>query len=156
MASFSKAVLSLKVPPYSSIEYCGIQRKYFPKWEGWKIIDSGEIPDEELVDDFYNIFFWSKLKGDEIKSQELAELMFIFSVTNGKRKLIDKLDRVLGLESNGLLLSSTVSRINDTDTKYLFLHLYSEFAEFCIMMDKKKDFCKLLKIYNKFTETFLS
>jgi len=154
MAIFAKAVQHLKQPPYSTIEYCGINRKFFPKWEGWRVIDSGEIPDEELVDDFYNIFFWSKLKCDEIVSQELAELMFVFSVANGKRKLIDKLDRVLGLESNGLLLNATVSRINDSDTKCLFLHLYSEFAEFCIMMDKKKDFCKLLKIYNKFTETF--
>lgn len=156
MANFSKAMDSLKQyndSKDSSIEYCGIQRKFFPKWEGWYCIDNNELPSDKLVQDFYNIYFWAKLRGDEIFSQEFAELLFLFSITNGKRKTLDKLDRILGTSSGGVINSFIIHKINSSDINFLFMYMYAELCEFCIMLDKKRDFCKLLKVYNKFTST---
>lgn len=156
MAKLSKALQHVKSFPVSNIEYYGIQRKFFPKWEGWDIIDSGEIPDDKLVSDFYNIYFWAKLRGDEIYNQELAELIFLFSITNGKKKAIEKLDRVFGSSSDGLMTSFIIHKINNYDVKFLFMFFYAELCEFCIMLDKKKDFCRLLRIYNEFVNKILS
>lgn len=153
MANFTKAMSSLRVSQDSRdsmIEYCGIQRKFFPKWEGWNYIDNQELPSNEMVNDFYNMYFWAKIRGDEIVNQELAELIFLFSITNGKRKALDKLDRVLGTSSGGIMNSFIIQKINSADIKFLFMYLYSELCEFCIMLDKKKDFCKYLKVYNQF------
>ena len=150
MADFIKALEFTKTSNDSLIEYCGIQRKFFPKWEGWALLDNQEIPSDELVQDFYNIYFWAKLRGDEIINQEFAELLFLFSVTNGKKKAIDKLDRVLGTSSGGVMNSFLILKINSADIKFLFMYFYAEICEFCIMLDKKKDYCKLLKIYNQF------
>lgn len=150
MADFIKALEFTKTSNDSLIEYCRIQRKFFPKWEGWALLDNQEIPSDELVQDFYNIYFWAKLRGDEIINQEFAELLFLFSITNGKKKTIDKLDRVLGTSSGGVMNSFLILKINSADIKFLFMYFYAEICEFCIMLDKKKDFCKLLKIYNQF------
>ena len=150
MANFAQALTLLNDFNISNIEYLGIQRKFFPKWEGWDIIDNYQIPEYKLVSDFYNVFFWSKLKGDLIYNQDLANLLFIFSITNGKRKTIDKLDRVFGTYSNGVMNNEMINLINSSDINFLFMYMYAELCEFCIMLDKKKDFCKLLKIYNSF------
>lgn len=156
MANLKLALKHIEAFPVSIIEYYGIQRKFFPKWEGWDIIDKGEIPNESLVVDFYNIYFWSKIRGDEIYNQEFAELLFLFSITNGKRKAIEKLDRVFGSSSDGLMTSFLMHKINNTDIKFLFMFFYSELCEFCIMLDKKKDFCKLLRVYNSFVSRYIS
>lgn len=137
----------------SNIEYLGIQRKFFPKWEGWALIDNNQVPSYQMVYDFYNIFFWSKLKGDLIDNQDLAELLFMFSITNGKRKTIDKLDRVFGADSNGTMNNLLITKLNGANINFIFMFIYAELCEFCIMLDKKRDFCKLLKIYNSFVNS---
>ena len=150
MAEFSKAVQMVKLQPSTQFNYCGIERRFFPKWKGWIFIDNNELPSDELVDKFYTEFFWDKLRLSELHSQDLAELIFVFSICNGKRKIIDKLDRVLGMSSDGLLTSFMIQKLNSLDANFIFLYLYAELVEFCFLVGTKKDFMRLLRIYNRF------
>lgn len=150
MASFDKAMGIINNFSISNQDYLGIQRKFFPKWEGWVIVDNNCRPPDKVINDFYYGFFWDKLNCSIIVSQHIAELIFLFSITNGKRKTIDKLDRIFSTNSNGIMSSELITLINSSDTKFIFMYLYAEFCEFCIMLDKKKDFYKLLKVYNSF------
>jgi lysozyme family protein len=76
--------------------YCGISRRAWPKWEGWRYADNraasspsvqATIRDYEylqkLVADFYCANFWLPIHGDEIESQEIAEYLFDFAVNSG-------------------------------------------------------------------------
>lgn len=150
MADLQEAMVNIKNTYSFNIEFYGIIREYFPKWIGWDLLDNNITPSYDMVVDFYEEFFWSKLKCNNVDSQYIANLIFIFSSTNGKKKLIDKLDRIFSTNSNGTMTNEMVNLINSSEPKFLFLYLYAELCEFCIMLDKKKDFCKLLKVYNQF------
>ena len=76
-------------------------------------------------------------------------MLFLFSILNGKKKTIEKLSRVLARDIL-LVNNEVINEINSVDVIKLFMYLYCEISEFCIMLDKKQDFYKLLRIYNKF------
>lgn len=66
----------------------GIARNFHSDWEGWKIIDEYKrkqgfpgnlkkdkrLPDMELT--FYKKRFWNVIRGDEISSQEIANMIY--------------------------------------------------------------------------------
>lgn len=73
--------------------YCGVSRKWFPKWGGWAIVDKHKplktnqhIKDPELekcLEDFYKKEFWDKINGDTIPLQKMANEMFDMAVNAG-------------------------------------------------------------------------
>jgi len=75
--------------------YRGVSRKYHENWSGWSIIDgmknqTGWIVqldlDKELqkrVHEFYFANFWMKIKGEEIKDQDVAEELYDTAVNMG-------------------------------------------------------------------------
>ncbi len=77
--------------------YCGISRRNFPDWEGWKAVDhyksefgmpqyGQEIPQAaKYVDTFYQTNFWGMIHGSEIRSQAIANLLFDMAVNSGAR-----------------------------------------------------------------------
>ncbi len=87
--------------------YCGISRRNFPDWEGWKAVDhyksefgmpqfGQEIPQaDKYVEDFYSKNFWGPISGNEIKSQSVANLMFDIAVNSGARFSILSTQEVL-------------------------------------------------------------
>ncbi len=103
--------------------YRGISRRYFPAWQGWKIIDA--IPLERkiknarfaevdpLVAPLYKINFWDPIYGDLIKNQRLAEVMFDFAVTSGVRDAVLLAQKVsIVLHPDGIMGPNTVNWIN--------------------------------------------
>ena len=151
MANFNKALDYVKTGTYSTICYEGISRKFFPKWVGWKFIDDGFTDYDKLdkmVDDFYYTYFWIKLKLDDVQDQNLANLILYFAVQNGKKKAVQKVQRVLKLPQGGLMTEELVGSINSIN----FLELYCEYIEFCISYNKKKELELLLTIYNRYLE----
>ena len=70
--------------------YCGISRKWFPKWTGWQLVDAakplkhGQIIKSELlpkfVRSFYKNEFWDKIGGDKIEPQALANQVYDMAV----------------------------------------------------------------------------
>lgn len=73
--------------------YCGISRKNFPNWQGWKIVDGYKpitkgdtIKDvilEGLKKSFYKNNFWDKCKLDFEDNQELANNIYDTAVLEG-------------------------------------------------------------------------
>jgi len=78
-------------PNDSGLEtFCGISRKYWPDWSGWVAIDGlkthgakilpGDPTLRPQVIEFYRDNFWLPIHGDEIESQEIADMVFDCSV----------------------------------------------------------------------------
>lgn len=77
--------------------YCGVSRKNHPDWQGWSAVDkfksefgqpvyNQEIKEaDKYVEEFYRQVFWHQIKGDEIKSQCVANLLFDIAVNCGSR-----------------------------------------------------------------------
>ena len=152
MAKFSKSLslLDLSTLEYinSGVSFQGIIKDYFPKWEGWNLIDSGITPSEDCVKNFYRDYFWRPLKGDLIFNQEIASLILIFSVLSGKKKAICKIQRILNMEPSGVIDNMTLMAINYANPKLLFLELYSEFSELYITDNNISNLKKLLPVYH--------
>lgn len=74
--------------------FCGISRKYWPEWSGWAILDGARESGVSIesfskrtsvfvdmhVSPFYRHNFWLPIHGDEIESQEIADMVFDCSV----------------------------------------------------------------------------
>ena len=89
--------------------YKGISRKYHPAWPGWKLVDdaiSANSADKlnnqqlnQLVQDFYRIEFWNKIKGDFLPNQDIANELFDTSIN-------------LGVTAASKILQSTINLLN--------------------------------------------
>lgn len=128
----------------------GIHRKYFPKWQGWDILDYGGIPSDYLVDEFYREFFWDRLKMDSIDNQCLADLLITFATVSGKKKAINKLQRILGIELADTLSIKDINLINNSNQELLFLNVFAEFVEFYVSVDTPERIKPLLNVYYKY------
>lgn len=152
MADFNK---SMELLPYKTInknEYKGIHRKFFPKFAGFEMIDSGSIDTyilEDLAYQFYNSYFYIKLKCNYIASQYIADLLFLFSIANGKKKAVSKLQRVLKLPITGTMDFNTLSKLDSVEQNKLFLHLYAEIIEFYSNVGSINDIKLILPVYYK-------
>ena len=141
MANLSKALTLVKAnlshlnknSKANPLEYFyGIDRKYFPKWEGWSELDAGGTPSDASVADFYNQFFWQKLECNYIGDQHVANLLMAFAVISGKKKAISKLQRVLKREVTGQFDPCDIIYLNTSNATAVFLSLFSEITEFYI------------------------
>lgn len=109
-------------PNDSGLEtYCGISRKYWPKWEGWKLVDYYKplkswqvIQDarlEEMVNDFYFLEQWGHFLGSAITDQKVAGFLFDWYV-NSKGYAIKNAQRLVGVNDDGVMGPKTLSAIN--------------------------------------------
>lgn len=115
--------------------YCGIARVHWPQSSIWPIIDrvkkqsplkrgafvSGPDGDKlkGLVADFYRIQFWDDIRGNDIKSQSVANYLFDWHVTSGAiavRQVQDLLD----IDVDGKVGNQTINSINAADPHRLF------------------------------------
>lgn len=100
---------------------CGISRRFFPNWEGWKIVDqvkslNGNIDDllkdvsfKMVVAKFYKATFWNIFLGDEIKDQNIANELFDTGVNMGVKTAVTFLQQSLNvLNKNGALFPDLV------------------------------------------------
>lgn len=125
----------------------GVSRKYFPKWEGWYIIDSGGTPSQEVLYTFYKDFFWDNIQGDLIETQCIANLLLTFATISGKRKMTSKLQRVLNTDITGILTLSNISQLNSSNPNEVFLRLLVEFVELYVSMNTPERIKPLLSVY---------
>lgn len=100
---------------------CGISRRYFPNWEGWKIVDqvkssNGNIDNllkdtsfKMLVAKFYKATFWDVFLGDEIENQDVANELFDTGVNMGVKTAVTFLQKSLNvLNKNATLFPDLV------------------------------------------------
>lgn len=93
--------------------YRGISRVNFPDWAGWSTIDARKpiayntvFPDlEPLVSSFYKANFWDPLLADQIKNQNIANILVDWKV-NGDGFSVENLQKIL--VTLGILSASDV------------------------------------------------
>lgn len=111
--------------------YKGIARKFWPKWDGWKIIDeykkthklkNGDFIKnsdlDQLVLDFYKKEFWDVVGGDKIEDQNTANTLYDFGVNAGYGRSIQNIEIVLAMKPTGRISAKLLERINNPE-KYL-------------------------------------
>jgi len=123
--------------------YCGISRKFFPKWQGWELIDDlkikyyGKLKTNYKVnisefiykiDQFYLKYFWKPLRCDEIKNPILAEHLFDCGINLGKKSAVKFFQEtfnslwspeIMGneLKVDGLIGPKTIGALNSSNDK---------------------------------------
>lgn len=112
--------------------YAGISRKFWPKWEGWKIVDRykplkrnqkiNNIVLHDMILDFYKENFWDVLGADDIEDQQTAYKLYDFGVTSGQSRTIQQIQKVLGLPVTGKISTKLIEAINNP-----VAHLYNKF-----------------------------
>ena len=87
-------------------EYC--KRKGKPKPT---VVDLKKITNEEILD-LANMLYWSKIQGDNIKNQSIANLCFdcVWGSGTGYIKVIQK---VLGVSADGIFGNISLSTLNN-------------------------------------------
>ena len=103
--------------------YAGVARNFHPEWKGWPIIDAikktralnrGEkINDPALevcVHDFYKASFWDRILGDQIADQQVANILYDWTLTSGGA--IKEVQQALGLQADGKVGPATIGAIN--------------------------------------------
>ena len=103
--------------------YAGIARKFHPDWIGWKYIDAGDTPQTQLVRDFYHYTFWMPVKGDQIKSQKVATVLFCQFVNMGA-PAVKLAQAAAGVVADGKIGPKTLAAINECDESW-FLNRYA-------------------------------
>lgn len=118
--------------------YAGIARNYHPNWEGWQIIDRGDLDNPILtqkVRDFYKSNFWKSCKGEDITNQKIAESIFDFAVNAGTRTASKLAQIVVDATPDGIIGSKTLAKLNNCDDE-LFISKFAlakvaRYAEIC-------------------------
>lgn len=95
------------------------QKTYNLYYEG----DVKYITDEQ-VETIYRVGFWKRIKGDDIQSQKVAELLFDYAVNSGVVTASKKIQALVGVVQDGKIGSITVEAINKKNPDTLFNELY--------------------------------
>lgn len=107
--------------------YAGIARNFHSDWQGWSLIDNNDLDNPkltQLVFEFYKQKFWDKVKGDQIKSQRIAQTLFDFSVNAGVKTASKLAQIVVGATPDGIIGEKSLEKINAADEE-LFVTKYA-------------------------------
>lgn len=88
----------------------------------YKSLENMCLADPEFkaeMDTIYRKLYWDKIKGDEIQSQDVANILYDFAVNSGPGRAIKHIQRILGVAADGALGPKTVAAINASDAKDL-------------------------------------
>lgn len=120
--------------------YMGVARKFYPNWEGWKIVDYvksknggklswnyriNNVDLDHLVKVFYYKNFWLRRRLNHVKDANIAGLIFDFGVNaggNGVKVLQGVLNEQFGkkLSVDGAIGPKSLEAINSVNPKSLF------------------------------------
>lgn len=90
-----------------------------------KATDCNDVKDltKKEAEAIYKKNYWDKIKGDQISSQSVAELLFDYAVHSGISRASKVIQELVGVEADGVIGPKTVEAINKQDTKDLFERL---------------------------------
>lgn len=86
----------------------------------------------------YKIGYWDKIKGDQIKCQQVAELLFDFAVNSGVVQASKTIQRIVGVKEDGIIGPMTINAINSKDGKWLFDELKKAREQFYLSLNKPR------------------
>ena len=92
--------------------YAGISERSNPDWRGWALIDSGAPPPElhSAVHDRYRERYWTPIRGDDIKDDDVCEVMFSCAVLSGPRRAIKLAQQCVEERADGVIGPRTCGR----------------------------------------------
>lgn len=103
----------------------GVARKAHPNWPGWRIVDSyrnrlgfpkslyGDALLQRMVHSLYKTSYWDIIRGDEIKDQAAANMIYDSAVNIGTRPAIKLAQRSLALPETGIMNNTTLNKLNN-------------------------------------------
>jgi lysozyme family protein len=105
--------------------YKGISRVNWPKWLGWKFIDFAKTKEgfpeslhsiyvlQDMVIAFYRINFWDKIKGNDIRNQDIAEMLVDSAVNEGIIPAVKRAQKITGIPITGQIDDLLISKLNN-------------------------------------------
>jgi lysozyme family protein len=137
--------------------YRGVARKIWSKWEGWDIVDMLKtqtgFPNnldrhadlQEMIKTFYQNNFWDKVKGDDIKEQEVANSIFDFGVNAGIRTSSALAQMVVGAKTDGVIGVNTLKALNAFNSEhFLASFTVAKIARYVSIIKKRPSSRKFL------------
>lgn len=138
----------------NGLTYFGIYQSAHPTWKGWKIIKAylelepdlkkcsiilSNVSDlNKLVEDFYKIEFYDKMKLNLIKSEHKQLEIMCFAINVNIKPCIKKVQELVGAAIDGIIGNKTIEAINNFDES-LFDKLFDlEEIEFYESLDKDR------------------
>jgi len=172
MADFKKAFKKLMKLEFSSpknalhknkgesdVTFMGIYRAAHPDLKLWGWIDNlmfiyGDIEAaseaaynmEAVVDEvkkFYKEKFWDEAKLDSVKSQKIAEEIFIFGVNVGMKNAVRAAQKVVGVEADGIVGPKTLKALNEFDENLFDIVFDAKEAEYYAKLVEKRPSFKI-------------
>ena len=86
----------------------GISKKAFPN------LDIKNLTLNEAKE-IYKKVYWDRIKGDEIKSQKIAELIFDTAVNMGAYFAIKSAQKILNVKQDGIIGAITLNALNNVN-----------------------------------------
>ena len=130
--------------------YMGVARNFWPKWEGWVIIDNykknalfpsildRDQPLQKMVERFYRFNFWDKMVGDDIVNQDVAFSIFDFGVNGGITTSIILAQRVIKVQDDGAMGPKSIQSLNSFNPDLFFPFFKLEKVKYYIDCVKRK------------------
>jgi lysozyme family protein len=88
-----------------------------------------------MVREFYRQRFWNVIRGDELRSQEIAETIFNFGVNTGTRVAVKLAQLIVGATPDGAVGDKTVEKFNSVEPeafrKSYALAKITRYADIC-------------------------
>lgn len=110
-------------------------RDYFGQYKTCE--DLRYITDEEWLYIFRD-GYWDKCKADEIDSQIVANIIVDWVWMSGVRTAVKKIQKLLGVEIDGIVGRETINAINNCNEDILFNDIYNERLKFYTNIVEKK------------------
>lgn len=109
--------------------YCGITKRFYPDWLGWKYVDTlthtvNVAEMNRLVEELYRKEFWKPIQGDKLPTQELADALLSLAVNLGPRQAIRLAQTVAGIKMDGIMGPETLKALQLRGGSKAFLNKY--------------------------------
>ena len=104
--------------------YKGISRKNWGSWGGWINIDGAKkrsnfpkslysnVLLNNLVIEFYKKHFWQPVGCDDIKDQDIADMLVDSAVLEGIRPAVKRAQKICGLTQTGVVSEELKTKLN--------------------------------------------
>ena len=110
----------------------GINKEFFPRWSGWKLLYDGASQEELLAEaeSFYLTYFYYPMKLDLMEDSRIAEACLQFASLEGKKKLVSKLQKATGSHLEGTQLVEAFNKSGTQGKQKLLLEFLDHYTYF--------------------------
>ena len=112
--------------------FAGISYRSNSDWSGWELLNQGKKDEAAaLAVDLYKRRYWDALRLDQVRSEEVAAVLFSCCVLSGPRFAIRTAQRVAHSPADGLIGPNTITAINKVDSeKFILAYAIARIAHF--------------------------